>query len=731
MFDLRYKSGRYLGFIAVAMIQNLCLSACISEEEQVGMTRVSESTDSDDVRIYYGAADLRGRIQRGELKELVLVLNEPRVDALKLAYIKGVLGDEAEVDVSGFDAFPVVHVRGVAAVDLKKLERITNLVEVYENEKFYRHVSSALPFIQQDFAAQRGSIGQGVGVAVLDTGVDFTHSDFGSCASAGAAGCAVVYAEDFAPDDGEDDAHGHGSNVASIVLSTAPGADIVALDVFDDDVASSTDILSALNWVVQNKQTYNIGVVNMSLGAGQFSSSCGNTVFSAGLQSVRQAGIVAVASAGNDGYVGSMGAPACDPDVVSVGAVYDRSIGGVIYSSCADATSDADQVACFSNTTSFIDFLAPGVSVSGGGYVMSGTSQAAPFVAGAFAVIQEEYPGESVVEQIARLKRSPKVIDSRSNESFSRLDFSAVFDEGLPAGGDELQVVGTSRVAASGGDVVVNVITDDHCEWTASLSESWGVIQGAGGSVFGAGQVVVQVSENVVEQERFMDVSVGTSSVTVGQDAAVAVVEESSFAVEGDIVVNWNRVGTWFRFVPAVFFVSGVDGAVVSEVCIDVVTAGAPDSDVCVSGWKSYQWFKFVMLPAQDGAYELRIRFKSDAGEVTEDVWVEQVVLDRVAPEDGDATLVQSGSTMQLDFTSASDAGTGVSGYAVFMKFGQRAPSCFGLPGEVVVYQGEAPQQVVVDTDGRDVSFRVCAYDHAGNVSPGVIASTSDVYGID
>jgi subtilisin family serine protease len=87
--------------------------------------------------------------------------------------------------------------------------------------------------------------------------------------------CKVVYARDFAPDDGSLDAMGHGTNVSGIVVGVAPDTGIIGLDVFrSDGYAYYSDILAALDWVLDNKSVYNIVAINMSLGAGRYTSPC-------------------------------------------------------------------------------------------------------------------------------------------------------------------------------------------------------------------------------------------------------------------------------------------------------------------------------------------------------------------------------------------------------------------------------------------------------------------------
>lgn len=83
-----------------------------------------------------------------------------------------------------------------------------------------------------------------------------------------------------------------------------------------------------------------------------------------------------------------------------------------MYSSCTDSSSYADKVACFSNSSANLTLLAPGVRISGGGIVMSGTSQATPHVAAALAIIRANnaFANDSLDESVNRLKNSGTLV---------------------------------------------------------------------------------------------------------------------------------------------------------------------------------------------------------------------------------------------------------------------------------------------------------------------------------
>ncbi|WP_243612566.1 S8 family serine peptidase [Shimia aestuarii] len=248
--------------------------------------------------------------------------------------------------------------------------------------------------------------GQGTAVAVLDTGVDFRASPYGCSVPGGS--CRVQFAADFAPDDGQPDDDGHGTNVAAIITAIAPRTDILALDVFNGRNASTVSILAAMDWVIANQGIYDIVAMNLSLGEKikRTQGECmSNDPYAAAAVRARLAGINVVAASGNSNWSDGMPRPACASAILSVGAVYDADVGGVTYptSACTDTQSEYDQVACFSNHARWLKMLAPGAQILAAGMNDSGTSQAAPHVSGAIAALASLFPTMTPEEREQRL----------------------------------------------------------------------------------------------------------------------------------------------------------------------------------------------------------------------------------------------------------------------------------------------------------------------------------------
>ena len=255
-----------------------------------------------------------------------------------------------------------------------------------------------------------GIDGHGVSVVVIDTGIDLNHSYFGPDANFNGVADRIVYSYDFSGfnDSDASDTHGHGSNVASIVGSQngtytgmAPGVNIIALKVFPDfaSSASSSDIVEALNWVVANRATYNIVAVNMSLGQGNNPNTPTPSVYASQFATLAANNTAVVVASGNS-YASyqtqGVSSPSADPNAWSVGAVWDRNAGGFAWSGGAiDYSTGPDRIASFSQRSAGLTaILAPGGQITGANYnggitTYSGTSQAAPHIAGLVADMQQ------------------------------------------------------------------------------------------------------------------------------------------------------------------------------------------------------------------------------------------------------------------------------------------------------------------------------------------------------
>lgn len=280
--------------------------------------------------------------------------------------------------------------------------------------------------------------GRGVGVAVVDSGV-YAHPDL-----AGRITAAVDFTGATVTNTGAvnalGDPGGHGTHVAGLVAGdgsrsgglytgVAPCANIVDVRVIDANGNSNTGIiLRGLQWVLANKHTYNIKVVNMSFGATQTGSYKTDPLATAA-QVLTFAGITTVVSAGNSGPGSeTITSPATDPFVISVGALDDAETVSLTDDSVATFSSRGrtkfDRLAkpdLLAPGRKLVSALAPGSTIpsmyperlvtaagsTGAEYLrLSGTSMAAPMVSGAAALMLERNPSLTPAQLKSRLKKN-------------------------------------------------------------------------------------------------------------------------------------------------------------------------------------------------------------------------------------------------------------------------------------------------------------------------------------
>ena len=177
--------------------------------------------------------------------------------------------------------------------------------------------------------------GTGIGIAVLDSGLDLNHTAFTQ--ESGSAS-RIAFSRDFTGENRTDDPYGHGSHVASIAAGNgqvsngayrgiAPNAKLVNLRVLNSQGKGTvSQLLAAIDWIKSNRTTYNIRVVNLSLGTSAVDSYTVDPLCLA-VRGLVDAGVVVVAAAGNEGkdgagnkIYGQIHSPGNDPSVITVGA---------------------------------------------------------------------------------------------------------------------------------------------------------------------------------------------------------------------------------------------------------------------------------------------------------------------------------------------------------------------------------------------------------------------------
>ena len=314
-----------------------------------------------------------------------------------------------------------------------------------------------------------GQTGQGVVVATLDTGVDLSNPDLAARWRGGTNSWYDPYGQHPA---GPVDLDGHGTASAGLVVGgsdggssygMAPGATLIAARVFDDRGATTATAMHlAFQWLLDPDHDPATAdaprVVNASwaLGAGP---SC-NLAFQPDVRALRAAGILPVFSAGNFGPTAATSAsPANYPESLSVGAV---SASDTIW-----AYSSAGPSTCGGRTRVFPDLVAPGVSVLsadlfGSFQYLTGTSVAAPHVAGAAALLLGAHPTLSVASVESALTGGAVDLGAAGpDERYGngRLDVVAADARAATAPPDFTVAAGTTTLSAVAGGSASTALT--------------------------------------------------------------------------------------------------------------------------------------------------------------------------------------------------------------------------------------------------------------------------------
>lgn len=325
-------------------------------------------------------------------------------------------------------------------------------------------LGTSVPFIGASAAHANGVTGDGVTIAVIDTGIDTDHPDLMDDIAPGGMRF-LLQGVNVGPT--FEDVIGHGTAVAGTITSggvvagvgVAPDAKILPIQVVDSIGQSFlSDWVAAVDYVVSAAPTQTgLAAINMSLATVINFSECPcdsaaavNMLLGDAIRTARDQNILTFASSGNRGECNAMGSPACLEAAIAVAAVYVGDSGrepivatyqnffGTSFDDCFDATTGADQIACFSNRSACNELAAPGRSIrssvlGGGTGDWTGTSQASPHVAGALALLVEG-TGADVESCLTALKLTGQTtVDAcGTNPTPIRVDVAAALATGKP-----------------------------------------------------------------------------------------------------------------------------------------------------------------------------------------------------------------------------------------------------------------------------------------------------------
>jgi serine protease AprX len=306
---------------------------------------------------------------------------------------------------------------------------------------------SSYPGTVQAPEAWAGATGAGVGVAVIDTGIDGSRPDFQDAGGASrVVGSAVVNPLATSAGDG----YGHGTHVAGIIagdgdrrdpadplagqyVGIAPDANLVSVKIADDNgQATVLDAIYGLQFAVDHRAEYGIRIVNLSLES-TVAESYTTDPLDAAVEAAWRAGIVVVAAAGNHGSDPDAvsHAPGNDPYVVTVGATDDQgtvsrsddvvapwSSRGVTQDgfSKPDVTAPGSHIVSTVPPGSAYTQLCPSCMVGNDYIRVGGTSMAAPVVSGVAALLLQTHPGWTPDQVKQALRKSTTTAGSAINE---------------------------------------------------------------------------------------------------------------------------------------------------------------------------------------------------------------------------------------------------------------------------------------------------------------------------
>jgi len=329
--------------------------------------------------------------------------------------------------------------------DLSKLNNLSYVKKIIKEPEFRTSLQDSVNIINasKTWKLRQDNLnltGLGQTICIIDSGVNYSHSDFGSCTTSQllSGNCEKViggYAfynpkNSSNPNDimGDSD---HGTHVAGIIAADgtikgiAPEAKLVILKACGPTSScDSQALLDSLNWCVNNASVFNISVISISIGTtAVYTDYCDSewTDLTDAINSAVAKNISVVVAASNDGSSTSIALPACIRNSTPVGS-----------------TTELDAISNFSNRNWLVKLFAPGSEInstilSGGYGSLSGTSMATPHVSGAIALLKQYLQLTSrtnTTKQIETIFFNTGKLFSEGSNNFSRINvYNAIISQ--------------------------------------------------------------------------------------------------------------------------------------------------------------------------------------------------------------------------------------------------------------------------------------------------------------
>ena len=291
--------------------------------------------------------------------------------------------------------------------NMEELKNLGFLKTVFQNAHITMQMDTARKTVNANIVQEKGYTGKGIGVAILDTGIapcnDFLYPKN-----------RIIAFKDLINNKSTPyDDNGHGTHVAGIAggnginsngkyKGIAPDCNLIGVKVLNKEgQGNASDVLAGLQWIIDNKEKYNIKIANLSIGTNNTSS---NDPLVKAVEKIWDSGIIVTIAAGNEGpkkY--TISSPAISKKVIAIGASDDNITANVWGNKLINFSGRGPTLECIIKP----DVIAPGVNIISclsnniskqsneiidqNYFSLSGTSMSTPIVSGAIALLLEKY----------------------------------------------------------------------------------------------------------------------------------------------------------------------------------------------------------------------------------------------------------------------------------------------------------------------------------------------------